>query len=83
MVAHPGCGPEEARELRREVRRLEKGGDRPVEGVQIFTPTPMTLSTAMYHTGIDPRTGEPVYVPKTFDEVKEQKRILAPKSARR
>jgi uncharacterized radical SAM protein YgiQ len=83
MVAHPGCGPEEARELLREVRRLEKDGDRPVEGVQIFTPTPMTLSTAMYHTGIDPRTGEPVYVPKTFAEVKEQKRILAPKPARR
>ncbi|MBN1940123.1 MAG: YgiQ family radical SAM protein [Candidatus Aminicenantes bacterium] len=76
MVAHPGCGPGEARELAREVRRLEKDGDRPVEGVQIFTPTPMTLSTAMYHTGLDPRTGEPVYVPRTFQEVKEQKRML-------
>ena len=77
MVAHPGCGSEEARDLVREVRRLEKEGDRPIEGVQIFTPTPMTLSTAMYHTGLDPRTGEPVHVPRTFKEVKEQKRMLA------
>jgi len=77
MVAHPGCGPEEARDLAREVRRLEQAGDRPVEGVQIFTPTPMTLSTAMYHTGLDPRTGEPIYVPRTFQEIKEQKRMLA------
>ncbi len=53
MVAHPGCGPREAGELAREVRRLEKEGDRPVEGVQIFTPAPMTLSTAMYHTRTD------------------------------
>jgi len=83
MVAHPGCGPKEARELAREVRRLEKDGERPVEGVQIFTPTPMTLSTAMYHTGLDPRTGESVTVPKTFAEVKEQKRMLAPAASRR
>jgi uncharacterized radical SAM protein YgiQ len=86
MVAHPGCGPKEARELRAEVRRLEREGDRPVEGVQVFTPTPMTLSTAMYHTGFDPRTGEPVYVPRTFQEIKDQKRMLAggaPKKTKR
>jgi uncharacterized radical SAM protein YgiQ len=77
MVAHPGCGPKEAQELEREVRRLEKGGERPLEGVQIFTPTPMTLSTAMYHSGLDPRTGEAVYVPRKFQEIKEQKRMLA------
>ena len=76
MVAHPGCGPKEAGELAKAVRRLEREGDRPVEGVQIFTPTPMTLSTAMYYTGLDPRTGEPVYVPRTFAEIKGQKRML-------
>jgi len=81
MVAHPGCGPEEARELEREVRRLEKEGDRPVEGVQIFTPTPMTLSTAMYHTGFDPRTGAVIDVPRTFQEIKEQKRMLTGKKS--
>jgi len=76
MVAHPGCGPEEAEELAREVRRLEREGDKPVEGVQIFTPTPMTVSTCMYHTGLDPATGEAVYVPRTFGEKKAQKRLL-------
>jgi uncharacterized radical SAM protein YgiQ len=75
MVAHPGSGEKEARELAREIRRLEKDGEKPVEGVQIFTPTPMTDSTCMYHTGMDPITGEPVHVPRTFAEKKEQKRI--------
>ncbi|MBM3294927.1 MAG: DUF3362 domain-containing protein, partial [Candidatus Aminicenantes bacterium] len=59
-----------------EVRRLEREGDKPVEGVQIFTPTPMTVSTCMYHTGLDPATGEAVYVPRTFGEKKAQKRLL-------
>jgi uncharacterized radical SAM protein YgiQ len=76
MVAHPGCGPEEAEALAREVRRLEREGERPVEGVQIFTPTPMTVSTCMYHTGLDPATGEKVFVPRTFQEKKAQKRLL-------
>ena len=76
MVAHPGSGPKEARELAEEIRRLEREGEKPVEGVQIFTPTPMTVSTCMYHTGLDPATGEKVYVPRTFAEKKEQKRML-------
>jgi uncharacterized radical SAM protein YgiQ len=76
MVAHPGCGEDEARELAREVKRLERGGEKPVEGVQIFTPTPMTRSTCMYHTGVDPVTGEEVFVPRSFAEKKAQKRML-------
>jgi uncharacterized radical SAM protein YgiQ len=76
MVAHPGCGPEEARSLAAEVRRLEREGDKPVEGVQIFTPAPMTPSTCMYYAGLNPATGEEVYVPRTFQEKKEQKRLL-------
>ena len=48
----------------------------PVEGVQIFTPTPMTRSTCMYHTGKDPITGEAVYVPRPYAEKKAQKRML-------
>ena len=78
MVAHPGTGKKEAQELARLVRRLEKAGERPIEGVQIFTPTPMTRSTSMYHTGKDPLTGESVYVPRTYTEKKEQKRMLRP-----
>jgi uncharacterized radical SAM protein YgiQ len=77
MVAHPGCGEAEAQELLREVKRLEKGGEKPVEGVQIFTPTPMTRSTCTYHTGVDPITGEEVFVPRSFAEKKAQKRMLA------
>ncbi|MBN2198733.1 MAG: YgiQ family radical SAM protein [Candidatus Aminicenantes bacterium] len=75
MVAHPGTGDREARELAAEVRRLEAGGERPVEGVQIFTPTPMTLSTCMYWTGRDPETGEEVPVPRTFEGKKKQREL--------
>ncbi|HRT25994.1 MAG TPA: hypothetical protein P5258_05550, partial [Candidatus Saccharicenans sp.] len=57
-------------------QKLEAQGEKPVEGVQIFTPTPMTRSTCMYYTGIDPETGKSVYVPRSFEEKKEQKRLL-------
>jgi uncharacterized radical SAM protein YgiQ len=76
MVAHPGNSNKEARELAQEVRRLEAGGEKPVEGVQIFTPTPMTRSACMYWTGINPATGEQVYVPRLFEEKKGQRNIL-------
>jgi uncharacterized radical SAM protein YgiQ len=76
MVAHPGTTDADARALAATVRRLEREGEKPVEGVQIFTPTPMTRSTAMYHTGKDPVTGEKVHVPRFYAEKKEQKRLL-------
>jgi uncharacterized radical SAM protein YgiQ len=76
MVAHPGTTDADARALAAAVRRLEREGEKPVEGVQIFTPTPMTRSTAMYHTGKDPVTGEEVFVPRSYAEKKEQKRLL-------
>jgi uncharacterized radical SAM protein YgiQ len=76
MVAHPGTTDADARALAAAVRRLEREGEKPVEGVQIFTPTPMTRSTAMYHTGRDPVTGEKVVVPRSYAEKKGQKRLL-------
>lgn len=76
MTAHPGSSHKEASELACFLRRLERRGDKPVEGIQIFTPTPMTKSTCMYHTGTDPGTGDPVYIPRSYVEKKEQKRIL-------
>jgi uncharacterized radical SAM protein YgiQ len=76
MVGHPGTSEKEAGELARHLRRLEREGERPVEGVQVFTPTPMTRSTCMYYTGVDPITGETVYVPRSFAEKKAQKRML-------
>jgi uncharacterized radical SAM protein YgiQ len=76
MVAHPGTGEREARELEAEIRRLEAGGEKPVEGIQVFTPTPMTRSACMYWTGRDPETGEEVSVAKSFQEKKRQKMLL-------
>jgi len=77
MVGHPGTSEAEARELEAYAEKLKAEGENPVEGVQVFTPTPMTRSTCMYHTGTDPVTGRPVYVPRTYGEKKDQKRRLA------
>ncbi|MBN2111972.1 YgiQ family radical SAM protein [Candidatus Woesearchaeota archaeon] len=71
MAAHPGSGMKEAGELAAEVRKLKNA-----EAVQVFTPTPMTVSTCMYYTGMDPKTKKKVYVPYTYSEKKEQKRVL-------
>ncbi len=83
MVAHPGTTKKEAEALASYVRKLRGRGPEPVEGVQIFTPTPMTDSTCMYYTGRHPQTGEAVYVPRRFAEKKEQKRLLLPDYDRR
>ncbi|MDP1728792.1 MAG: YgiQ family radical SAM protein [archaeon] len=71
MVGHPGTTMEHARELADKIKHLRKS-----ESVQIFTPTPMTVSTCMYYTGLEPKTKKPIYVPYTYAEKKEQKRIL-------
>jgi uncharacterized radical SAM protein YgiQ len=47
-----------------------------VEQVQEFTPTPGTLATCIYYTGIDPETGESVYVPRSQEERRLQKALL-------
>ena len=60
MSSHPGCTMKEAVKLAEYVRDL---GFTP-EQVQDFYPTPSTLSTCMYYTGIHPLTGEKVYVPQ-------------------
>ncbi len=64
MSSHPGCNLEDAVKLAEYIRDM---GFIP-EQAQDFYPTPSTLSTCMYYTGIDPRTMEPVYVPKTPHE---------------
>lgn len=74
IAAHPGCGDEEMRQLRRfaesRLRLLP-------EQVQIFTPTPSTRSTAMYCTGLDPSTGAAVAVARGARAREGQKEILA------
>ena len=71
MTAHPGSSMKEAKELGEAIKKLKNA-----ESVQVFTPTPMTVSTCMYYTAMDPKTKKPIYVPYTFAEKKEQKRIL-------
>ena len=46
------------------------------EQVQDFYPTPGTLSTCMYYTGLDPRTLEPVYIPKSAHEKAMQRALM-------
>jgi len=70
MTAHPGSSMREAEELAYAVKGLKNA-----EKVQIFTPTPMTVSTCMYYTSMDPKTKKKVYVPYTYHEKKKQKRI--------
>ena len=54
---------------------LKKWGYMP-EKVQDFYPTPGTISTVMYHTGINPMTGKSVYVPKDYHEKQLQRALL-------
>lgn len=72
MSSHPGSSWKEAVELAEFVRDL---GYQP-EQVQDFYPTPSTLSTVMYATGLDPRTMEPVYVPRDPHEKAMQRALL-------
>ena len=46
------------------------------EQVQDFYPTPSTISTCMYYTGVDPRTMKPVYVPKNPHEKAMQRALI-------
>ena len=72
MSSHPGCTMKEAVKLAEYVRDL---GFTP-EQVQDFYPTPSTLSTCMYYTGIHPLTGEKVYVPKNPHEKAIQRALM-------
>ena len=65
----PGSSDKEMSELADELKEL---GLRP-EQVQDFTPTPMTLSTLIYYTGINPYNGERVYVARKPEDKKHQK----------
>ena len=72
MSSHPGSDLDAAVEL---AEYLKRTGQRP-EQVQDFYPTPGTLSTCMYYTGFDPRTGERVYVPKNASEKAMQRALM-------
>ena len=72
MSSHPGSTLKEAVELAEYLRDL---GYMP-EQVQDFYPTPSTISTCMYYTGLDPRTMEEVYVPTNPHEKAMQRALI-------
>jgi len=72
MSSHPGSTLADAVSL---AETLHKQGKHP-EQVQDFYPTPGTISTCMYHTGIDPSTMQPVHVPRAERERTLQRALL-------
>ncbi len=68
ISGHPGCSLDDMADLAAETSKLNI---RP-EQVQDFTPTPMTLSTVIYYTGLDPFTGKKVFSARTRKEKKLQ-----------
>ena len=68
ISSHPGCTDKDMQMLADETK---KTGYRP-EQVQDFTPTPMTLSTTMFYTGLNPYTMEKVYVARTEQDKRRQ-----------
>ncbi len=76
IAAHPGCAQEDMEGLRRFAT-----GELAIqpEQVQLFTPTPSTISTLMYHTERDPFRGKKLFVEKTAAGRELQKKILVAK----
>ncbi|MBL6988248.1 MAG: YgiQ family radical SAM protein [Bacteriovoracaceae bacterium] len=72
ISGHPGCHMKDMAYLSRVTAKL---GYR-LEQVQDFTPTPMTLSTVMYYTGIDPYSGKELFVPSSKTERANQRKFL-------
>jgi len=72
IAAHPGCRDEDMRELSRFCHEKLKTNP---EQVQIFTPTPSTVSTAMYHTGTD-MEGRNVFCEHSIQGKRRQKKII-------
>lgn len=69
ISSHPGCTRQDMMALQRECDKMNYHP----EQVQDFTPTPMTLSTTMYYTGLDPYTLKPVFVERNQERKKQQK----------
>ena len=68
ISSHPGCTNRDMQQLAERCKQLHY---RP-EQVQDFTPTPMTLATTMFYTGLNPYTMQPVFVARTKEEKKKQ-----------
>lgn len=72
MSSHPGSTLNDAIELACYLKKIHHTPKQ----VQDFYPTPGTLATCMYYTGIDPRNMKPVYVAKTYEEKLEQRALM-------
>ena len=72
ISSHPESTTEDMAELAVKTKEL---GYR-LEQVQDFTPTPMTLSTVIFYTGINPYTGKEVYTAKSIEEKKKQQKFF-------
>ena len=72
ISSHPGCRLEDMAELAAETKKLGFQ----LEQVQDFTPTPMTLASVMYYTGLNPYTGKNVYVARTKEEKLNQRKFF-------
>lgn len=72
ISSHPGCAEIDMAELACKTKDLEMH----LEQVQDFTPTPMTLSTEIYYTGIHPYTGEKVFTATTREQKLAQRRYF-------
>ncbi len=72
ISSHPGCTLRDMADLAVEMKRL----DYRLEQIQDFTPTPMTLSTEMYYTGINPTTMQPVYVATAAADKQAQNKMF-------
>ncbi len=73
IAAHPGCSEKEMLNLREYLLTNLKILP---EQVQVFTPLPSTWSAVMYHTGINPFSGESIFVEKDNNRKEKQKRII-------
>ncbi len=75
MTGHPGSTMDDVALLEQKMATLQN-----IEKVQLFTPSPMSISTCMYYTGLNPFTLESIYVPYTYHEKKLQKKVLFSKA---
>ncbi|HOA46361.1 MAG TPA: YgiQ family radical SAM protein [Paludibacteraceae bacterium] len=72
ISSHPGCELQDMAELAVETKNLNFQ----LEQVQDFTPTPMTLATEMYHTGLNPYTLKPIFVARKQSEKLAQRHFF-------
>lgn len=72
ISSHPGCTLGDMADLAAETKNMGFY----LEQVQDFTPTPMTLSTEMYYSGVDPYTLKPIKIPFTSKEKQEQQKFF-------